>query len=95
MRNQSFRDQWRHLVFSPLSRLEVSSSLSSYVLIVDALDECDNVDHIRMILQLLAEVRLLKNSTASAESQADQRFQSDTVFARFLMLSATTSSSII
>jgi hypothetical protein len=58
--NQSLRDQWRHLVFHPLSRLEGSSSLSSYVLIVDALDECDNEDYIRMILQLLAEAQLLK-----------------------------------
>ena len=58
--NQSLRDQWRHLVFYPLSRLDSSSSLSSYVLIVDALDECDNEDHIRTILQLLAEARLLK-----------------------------------
>jgi len=31
-----------------------------YLLIVDALDECDNEDHIRIILQLLAEARLLK-----------------------------------
>jgi hypothetical protein len=30
------------------------------VLIVDALDECGNEDHIRIILQLLAEARLLK-----------------------------------
>jgi hypothetical protein len=30
------------------------------VLVVDALDECDNKDHIRIILQLLAEARLLK-----------------------------------
>jgi hypothetical protein len=39
--NQSLRDQWCHLVFRPLSRLEESSSLSSYMLIVDALDECE------------------------------------------------------
>jgi hypothetical protein len=58
--NQSFRDQWCHLVFRPLSRPEESSSLSSYMLIVDALDECDNEDHLRIILQLLAETRLLK-----------------------------------
>lgn len=30
------------------------------MLIIDALDECDNEDHIRIILQLLAEARLLK-----------------------------------
>ena len=58
--NQSLRDQWRQLVFRPLSRLDDSLSLSSYVLIVDALDECDNEDHIRIILQLLAEARLLE-----------------------------------
>jgi hypothetical protein len=58
--NQSLRDQWRQLVFRPLSRLHGSLSLSSYVLIVDALDECDNEDHIRIILKLLAEARLLK-----------------------------------
>ena len=40
--------------------LDGSLSLSSYVLIVDALDECDNEDHIRIILQLLAEARLLE-----------------------------------
>jgi hypothetical protein len=57
--NQSLHDQWRQLVFRPLSRLDGSSPLS-YVLIVDALDECDNEDHIRMILQLLAEARLLQ-----------------------------------
>jgi len=58
--NQSLRDQWCQLVFRPLSRLDGSLSLSSYVLIVDALDECDNEDHIRIILQLLAEARLLE-----------------------------------
>jgi len=58
--NQSLRDQWHQLVFRPFSRLDSSSSLSSYVVIVDALDECDNKDNIRTILQLLIEVRTLK-----------------------------------
>jgi hypothetical protein len=58
--NQSLRDQWRQLVFYPLSRLNNSPSLCSYVLIVDGLDECNNEDHIRIILQLLAEARLLE-----------------------------------
>jgi len=56
--NRSLRDQWRQLVLRPLSRLDSSSSLCSYVLIVDALDECNNEDHIRIILQLLAEARV-------------------------------------
>jgi hypothetical protein len=58
--NQSLRDQWRQLVLRPLSGLDSSSSPSSYMLIIDALDECDSEDDIRMILQLLTEVRTLK-----------------------------------
>jgi hypothetical protein len=43
-----------------LSRLDSSSSAFSYILIVDALDECDSEDDIRTILQLLAEAQTLK-----------------------------------
>ncbi|KAN0095807.1 hypothetical protein V8E51_016518 [Hyaloscypha variabilis] len=44
--NQSLRDQWRQLTLGPLSRLDSSSSPSSYVLIVDALDDyCHAVFH--------------------------------------------------
>ncbi|KAH6696587.1 hypothetical protein BKA61DRAFT_498014, partial [Leptodontidium sp. MPI-SDFR-AT-0119] len=35
------------------------SSLSSYLLVVDALNECDNEGHVRIILQHLAEARSL------------------------------------
>lgn len=58
--NQSLRDQWRHLVLDPLSKLSNSSTKSSYMLIVDALDECDNENDIRLILQLLTEAQTLK-----------------------------------
>ena len=37
--NLSLLDQWRQLVLGPLSRLEKSHQ--SYVLVVDALDECE------------------------------------------------------
>jgi hypothetical protein len=58
--SQSFEDQWRQLVFRPLSKLDGDSCPSSYVLVVDALDECDDENHIRTILRLLAEARSLK-----------------------------------
>ncbi|KIM93143.1 hypothetical protein OIDMADRAFT_184864 [Oidiodendron maius Zn] len=60
--SQSFRDQWSQLILCPLSKLGSSSSPSSYVLVIDALDECDRDEHIRMILQLLAEARTLKTT---------------------------------
>jgi len=56
----SLRDQWRQLVVRPLSKLNGNSCSSTYILVVDALDECNDERHIRNILQLLAEVLLLK-----------------------------------
>ncbi|PVH67895.1 HET-domain-containing protein, partial [Cadophora sp. DSE1049] len=57
--NLSLLDQWRELVTRPLKlvKSDKPSSPSSYLLIIDALDECDNEGHIRTILQLLAEAR--------------------------------------
>jgi hypothetical protein len=54
---QSLRDQWQQLILSPLSKLHGSTA---YVLVVDALDECDNDKDIRTIVQLLADAQLLK-----------------------------------
>ena len=39
--SQSFRDQWSQLILFPLSKLGSGSPSSSYVLVIDALDECD------------------------------------------------------
>jgi hypothetical protein len=52
--SQSLRDQWQQLVCCPLSKLREAES---YVIVVDALDECDNEHDIRIIVRLLAEVR--------------------------------------
>ncbi|KAH8659280.1 vegetative incompatibility protein HET-E-1 [Tricladium varicosporioides] len=58
--SQSLRDQWCQLILRPLLRLGSGSTPCSYLLIVDALDECDKEEHIRTILQLLAEARVLE-----------------------------------
>jgi hypothetical protein len=58
--SQSLRDQWHQLVLRPLSKLNGSRSQSPYILVVDALDECDDDNNIRVILQLLAQVRSLE-----------------------------------
>jgi hypothetical protein len=57
--NRSLRDQWHHLVLGPLSKLGDNDCPASLVLVVDALDECDSDDNIRIIVQLLAETRSL------------------------------------
>jgi len=58
--NQSLRDQWQQLVLHPLSKLGDNSSKATYVLVVDALDECDNDENIQIIIKLFGEARSLK-----------------------------------
>ncbi|KAA6415622.1 MAG: hypothetical protein FRX48_00338 [Lasallia pustulata] len=57
---QSLGDQWRQVVFGPLSKLSGDSYPSSYILVIDALDECDNDEDILTILKLLAEAQTLR-----------------------------------
>ncbi len=59
--SQSLCDQWHHLVLGPLSQLNDNPSQSSLVLVVDALDECENELDIRTVVQLLAEAQSLRN----------------------------------
>ncbi|KAF1817615.1 hypothetical protein P152DRAFT_463702 [Eremomyces bilateralis CBS 781.70] len=47
----------RRDITSPLLKLGENGSQSSYILIVDALDECDGDNNIRIIIHLLAEAR--------------------------------------
>jgi hypothetical protein len=54
----SLSEQWRQLVLSPIANLQ-SESYQSYILVVDALDECEDDKDVRIILQLLAEARSL------------------------------------
>lgn len=58
--SQSLRDQWHQLILIPMSKLDENVSRSSYVLVIDALDECDNDKHILTIIDLLTEARSLK-----------------------------------
>ncbi|KAA6414807.1 MAG: hypothetical protein FRX48_01557 [Lasallia pustulata] len=57
---QSLGDQWRQVVLGPLSKLGGDSYPSSYILVIDALDECDNDEDILTILKLLAEAQTLR-----------------------------------
>jgi hypothetical protein len=58
---QSLQNRWKHLILQPLSMLE--KSLVPYlvlVLVIDALDECEGVEVLRLVLRLLTEVKVLK-----------------------------------
>jgi hypothetical protein len=58
--SQALQDQWHQLVLRPLLKLDSNGRNSSYVLIIDALDECEGDNDIRIILQLLAEAQSLQ-----------------------------------
>jgi hypothetical protein len=53
--------QWRQLILEPLSRVKSGSVTSPLVIVIDALDECNNDDDIQLVLQLLATAKSLHN----------------------------------
>lgn len=55
--SQSLRDQWQYLVLEPQSKLEKPAT---FVLIVDALDECEGSTDAQLVVQLLAMSGSLK-----------------------------------
>jgi hypothetical protein len=58
--SQSLRNQWRQLVYKPLSKLGSNFRGSPLLFVVDALDECANDNEIKTIVQLFAEARSLE-----------------------------------
>jgi hypothetical protein len=55
---QGLRNQWEALILRPLSKLSSGQSqLLTLVFVVDALDECDREEDIKLILQLFVEVK--------------------------------------
>jgi NACHT domain len=53
----SLRDQWHHLILTPLSSLSSNISPSRLLIVIDALDECEGDNDVRVLLKLLSEVR--------------------------------------
>lgn len=52
---QGLYNQWRELIIRPLSRM--SSSQSHFIFVIDALDECEREDDIKLILRLFIEAK--------------------------------------
>ena len=59
--SQTLRDQWNKLILSPLAKLNATSAQHSIVIVIDALDECEGDNDIRLLLQLLANANGLHN----------------------------------
>ena len=58
----SLEHQWRQLILEPLSRVKQVSVPLPLVIVIDALDECNNDDDIQLVLQLLATSKSLQNA---------------------------------
>jgi len=54
--SKGLHDQWTQLIIQPLSMLEANAFPSPFLIVVDALDECEGDNDIRAILQLLVEL---------------------------------------
>jgi len=65
--NEALRDQWRHLILQPISKFNsnfsrLTGNLPPFlVIVIDALDECDNEKNVETIVQLFAEVPCFSN----------------------------------
>lgn len=56
---QSLSDQWRELIYEPLSKLK--ASLPTLAFVIDALDECENEKDIQQVIRLFGEGKSLRN----------------------------------
>lgn len=56
--NKSLSDQFRRLIHEPWLSLNMSKQNSRYIIVVDALDECERDDDIRILLQLCSQLSL-------------------------------------
>ena len=53
---KGLRDQWEKLILQPLLKLQTDSSDTRFVLVIDALDECEEDHDAGLILQLLSQI---------------------------------------
>ena len=58
---QGLAKQWQKLILGPLSRIKVDVMDDPILILIDALDECDDSEDIELITRLLPELGQLKN----------------------------------
>jgi hypothetical protein len=59
--NETLQDQWSQLILEPLSKRENVGARTAFLLVVDALDECEEEGAIGTLLRLLPQVGDLMN----------------------------------
>ncbi|KAI1119517.1 putative WD-repeat protein [Nemania sp. NC0429] len=61
IRDVGLYEQWEKLVLEPLSRLDESTSSHPLIIVVDALDECDNEEDVFLLIQCFADTAAVGN----------------------------------
>ncbi|KAM0518170.1 hypothetical protein ACHAPE_004577 [Trichoderma viride] len=54
---RSIKEQFDKLIAEPVDLASEVSQLPTIVIVADALDECDNVEHVRLVIHLLSQVK--------------------------------------
>jgi hypothetical protein len=54
---KSAKDQFEKLIVDPIRKLPKQSQPSTIVIVVDALDECDAIEYIRLVIQLMSQAK--------------------------------------
>ena len=54
---QTLHDQWTQLIFHPIRKLQATSSEAALMVVIDALDECENEKDVRGVIALFAEAK--------------------------------------
>ncbi|KAF2266974.1 hypothetical protein CC78DRAFT_552099 [Lojkania enalia] len=54
---KSAKDQFDKLIADPTRKLPSHSQPPAMVIVIDALDECDNLEHVRLVIQLLSQAK--------------------------------------
>ena len=54
---ETLHDQWTQLIFHPVRKLEATSSEAALMVVIDALDECENQNDIRGVIELFARAK--------------------------------------
>lgn len=67
---QGLRNQWKELIMEPLASIN-SNLRPALVFVIDALDECESDDDIRLLLQLFVELKSLKSVSVLITSRPE------------------------
>ena len=58
---KTMKEQFERLILLPMLEIKDLLTMDKLVLVVDALDECENEGHVKLVLHLLAQIQRLKS----------------------------------